>query len=157
MGLLRVRSQLSSTTANQISGPAPSFRNDAGSKVSNMSGSPPADVPSALRDDLTKFFRLLSDETRLRLILFLLREGELHVSDLCERLGHSQPAVSHHLAMLRLGELIRVRRDGKFNYYALSDRRLILLLRQMFSNAPSERPELRFGGLCLRQYSPGAP
>jgi DNA-binding transcriptional ArsR family regulator len=62
----------------------------------------------------------VSDPTRLQLVL-LLTEGEMHVGGLCEHLSQSQPAVSHHLALLRHGGLIAPRRQGKNNYYALTE------------------------------------
>ncbi|MFO0954482.1 MAG: metalloregulator ArsR/SmtB family transcription factor, partial [Isosphaeraceae bacterium] len=48
--------------------------------------------------ELAQVFKLLSDETRLRILFYLAQNSELHVTDLCTRLGQSQPAVSHHLA-----------------------------------------------------------
>src|SRR5262245_48500599 len=45
-----------------------------------------------LEKDLVQVFKLLSDETRLRILMYLAREHELHVSALCDRLGQSQPA-----------------------------------------------------------------
>jgi DNA-binding transcriptional ArsR family regulator len=62
----------------------------------------------------------VSDPTRLQVIL-MLSEGEKHVGALCESLGQSQPAVSHHLALLRHGSIIAPRRQGKNNFYALTD------------------------------------
>jgi DNA-binding transcriptional ArsR family regulator len=62
----------------------------------------------------------LSDPTRLQIIL-MLSEGERHVGSLCSELNQSQPAVSHHLALMRHGGVIIPRRDGKNNYYTLSD------------------------------------
>jgi len=62
----------------------------------------------------------VSDPTRLQ-VLSLLSEGERHVGGLCEALTQSQPAVSHHLALLRLGGLIDRRRQGKNNIYRLTD------------------------------------
>ena len=62
----------------------------------------------------------LSDPTRLQVIL-MLSEGERHVGSLCSELNQSQPAVSHHLALLRHGGVIVPRRDGKNNYYTLTD------------------------------------
>ena len=67
----------------------------------------------------------LSDPTRLQLIL-LLSEGEKHVGALCEQLNQSQPAVSHHLALLRHGNVIAPRRQGKNNYYNLTDTGVVL-------------------------------
>jgi len=56
--------------------------------------------------------RMLADPTRLRL-LWLLSGDELDVSTLAERLGVARPAVSQHLAKLRLVGLITQRRDGR--------------------------------------------
>ena len=74
-------------------------------------------LPEQLEKDLVQVFKLLSDETRLRILLYLTQQGELHVTALCDRLGQSQPAVSHHLALLRVAGLIEARRDGKHNFY----------------------------------------
>ena len=63
----------------------------------------------------------VSDPTRLQVIL-LLAVGEQHVGSLCEQLGQSQPAVSHHLALLRHGGVISPRRQGKHNFYSLTDK-----------------------------------
>lgn len=62
----------------------------------------------------------VSDPTRLQVVLTL-AEGERHVGALCEMLGHSQPAVSHHLALLRHGGIIAPRRQGKNNFYGLTE------------------------------------
>ena len=63
----------------------------------------------------------VSDPTRLQ-VLMLLSEKERNVTELCTDLGtQSQPAVSHHLALLRHGRLIEPRRAGKHNYYALTE------------------------------------
>jgi len=62
----------------------------------------------------------VSDPTRLQVIL-ILADGERHVGALCEQLNQSQPAVSHHLALLRHGGIISPRRQGKNNFYSLTD------------------------------------
>ena len=67
--------------------------------------------------DLAASFKLLADETRLRVLSLLVQHGELNVRTLCEQLDQSQPAVSHHLALLRHAGMIRARRDGKHNFY----------------------------------------
>jgi len=62
----------------------------------------------------------VSDPTRLQVIL-MLSAGEKHVGALCEELNQSQPAVSHHLALLRHGSIIVPRRQGKNNFYGLTE------------------------------------
>ena len=78
------------------------------------------ELSDQLEKDLVQVFKLLSDETRLRVLMYLAREGELHVTALCDKLGQSQPAVSHHLALLRHGGIIAPRRQGKNNFYSLT-------------------------------------
>jgi DNA-binding transcriptional ArsR family regulator len=72
-------------------------------------------------DRLTGLFRLLSDKTRVH-ILMLLAEGERNVSTLCEQLSLPQPTVSHHLGLLRQHEIIVNRRSGKQVFYQLNPR-----------------------------------
>ncbi len=62
----------------------------------------------------------VSDPTRLQVIM-ILSEGEQHVGALCAQLSQSQPAVSHHLALLRHGGIIAPRRQGKNNFYSLTE------------------------------------
>jgi len=70
-------------------------------------------------EQLTALFRLLSDKTRLN-ILLLLAEGERNVTSLCEGLGLPQPTVSHHLGLLRMNNVIASRRHGKQVFYSLN-------------------------------------
>ena len=62
----------------------------------------------------------LSDPTRLQVVT-LLSEGERHVGGLCDQFKMSQPALSHHLALLRHGGIVDRRRQGKNNFYSLTD------------------------------------
>ena len=62
----------------------------------------------------------VSDPTRLQVVT-LLNEEERHVGGLCDQFNLSQPAVSHHLALLRLGGIVDRRRQGKNNFYSLTD------------------------------------
>ena len=65
-------------------------------------------------------FKQVSDPTRLQVVT-LLTEGERHVGGLCGQFNLSQPVVSHHLALLRLGGIVDRRRQGKNNFYSLTD------------------------------------
>ncbi len=62
----------------------------------------------------------VSDPTRVQIIT-LLSEGEHHVGALCDHFNMSQPAVSHHLALLRLAGIVDRRRQGKNNFYTLTE------------------------------------
>lgn len=66
------------------------------------------------------FFKCLADETRLRSLLLIAREGELCVCELMEALQQSQPKISRHLAQLRQCELLSDRRQGQWVFYRLS-------------------------------------
>jgi DNA-binding transcriptional ArsR family regulator len=70
-------------------------------------------------EQLTAMFRLLTDKTRLN-ILLLLSAGERNVSSLCQELQLPQPTVSHHLGLLRQGNVIENRRAGKQVFYGLN-------------------------------------
>jgi ArsR family transcriptional regulator, arsenate/arsenite/antimonite-responsive transcriptional repressor len=99
-----------------------------------------ADIPTLPLTDrtlssLTQTFKLLADESRLRILLTLAREGETHVSALCEMLGQSQPAVSHHLTLMRMAGLVGFRREGKFNFYRMDAMLLGDLLERLFADA----------------------
>ena len=82
-----------------------------------------ADAGRRLRQAQQAAVRLkqVSDPTRLRIIV-MLAEGERHVGAISEVVDQSQPAVSHHLALLRHGGLIAPRREGKNNFYGLTER-----------------------------------
>jgi DNA-binding transcriptional ArsR family regulator len=72
-------------------------------------------------------FKLLADNTRLR-ILWALLHGEHSVGDLADHVGAQAPAVSQHLAKLRMSRLVRVRKDGNRVFYAADNahvRRLV--------------------------------
>lgn len=103
-----------------------------------------------LEKDLVQVFKLLSDETRLRILLYLTRERELHVTALCDKLGQSQPAVSHHLALLRVAGLIEARRDGKHNFYHVRTQHFYRLMSEAFAGFVGDGTEqLRFEDFVL--------
>lgn len=64
-------------------------------------------------------FKLLADETRLRLLL-LLKEHELTVAELSSTLQLAQPRISTHLAKLKEQRFVLGRKDGVSTYYRLN-------------------------------------
>lgn len=71
--------------------------------------------------DLSEFFKVFGDSTRISIIAVLYKEGELCVCDIAHALGASQSAISHQLRILRTSGLVKPRREGKTIYYALDD------------------------------------
>ncbi|CZF77673.1 metalloregulator ArsR/SmtB family transcription factor [Grimontia marina] len=68
-----------------------------------------------------QFFKLLSDETRVRCLLVIAREQKACVAELTTALNESQPKISRHLALLRSSGLILDTRQGQWVFYRLSD------------------------------------
>ena len=68
---------------------------------------------------LTRLFRALGDETRLRIVA-LLSHGELCVCHIEKALDLSQPNVSRQLGVLRMAGVVDARREGPWVYYALA-------------------------------------
>ncbi|WP_067811787.1 ArsR/SmtB family transcription factor [Actinomadura kijaniata] len=79
-------------------------------------------------------FALLADPTRLHL-LWLLAEGEADVTELTSASGGARPAVSQHLAKLRLADLVRSRREGRRVVYSLRDGHLRGLVNEALNHA----------------------
>lgn len=112
---------------------------------SERTTAPFPELSEQLEKDLVQVFKLLADETRLKILMYLLREGELHVSALCDKLGQSQPAVSHHLALLRVAGIIEPRRDGKHNFYSVREKHFHQLVGELFTTiSDPQRDEFRF-------------
>lgn len=83
---------------------------------------PTISAPAVNRPDLsrlTRQFRALSDETRLR-IIDLLRGGERCVCELTDALDAGQSLLSFHLKTLKDAGLVTDRREGRWAYYALN-------------------------------------
>ena len=77
-------------------------------------------LPADLIQDVCQLFRLLADQTRLRIVM-LLTNGPKNVGELCKQLNLPQPTVSHHLGLLRMSRLISNRRNGKQVIYSVND------------------------------------
>ncbi len=76
------------------------------------------DEESAL--DASELFTQLSSPTRIRLLSVLSIE-EMCVCELADTLAMSQPAISHHLRLLRQSGVVKYKKDGKRVIYYISD------------------------------------
>lgn len=99
-----------------------------------MSAQPDKDPASAEFDAAVAVFKLLADQTRLRIIWALLH-GEHSVNELADHVGVRPPAVSQHLSKLRLAHLVRMRRDGTRIFYALENEHIQRLASEALQHA----------------------
>jgi DNA-binding transcriptional ArsR family regulator len=76
----------------------------------------------------SRLFKALSDTTRLK-ILMLLNIREMCVCEIMVALDLTQPTASHHLGILEAVGLIKDRREGKWVFYSLKDKRVVNLMR----------------------------
>lgn len=83
-----------------------------------------------------EFFKALAHPLRIA-VLDALRQGELGVNELCERLGVEQSSLSQQLAVLRSRNIVVGRKEGLNVYYSVRDTtvfRLLDVARQIFNN-----------------------
>ncbi len=69
--------------------------------------------------DAARFFQVLSDESRLKILWLLHHSPEICVCDLMHVLEIPQPKTSRHLATLRHAHLVLDRRQANWTYYSL--------------------------------------
>lgn len=79
--------------------------------------------------ELARIFQVMADATRLRIISLLAR-SELCVCDIAAALEMSQSAVSHQLRVLRMMQLVKVRKEGRVANYSLDDEHVLKLYTQ---------------------------
>jgi ArsR family transcriptional regulator len=79
----------------------------------------------------SEFLKAFSDASRLKILLALANEG-LCVNGICEIVGQSQPAVSHHLRQLRSQRIVDFRKEGRNTVYYLDDEHIEDIIRTTF-------------------------
>jgi len=80
--------------------------------------------------ELAEMFRLMSDPTRLRIILACL-DAPVSVGDMADGLGLSASLVSHHLRLLRAARLLQADRRGRQVFYVVGDSHIRSMLTDM--------------------------
>ncbi|WP_201778937.1 ArsR/SmtB family transcription factor [Rhodopirellula islandica] len=80
----------------------------------------PVTIDAEACERAAAIFRALGDPQRLRLLM-LLEASERCVSEVCELLDESMPAISQRLRLLKSERIVRSRRDGKHVFYSLAD------------------------------------
>ncbi|MFF4217789.1 ArsR family transcriptional regulator [Streptosporangium nondiastaticum] len=99
---------------------------DVEEDLSEGLGDPAADVLT----EAAAAFGLLASPARLHLV-WALAQGESDVTALAERVGGALPAISQHLAKLKLAGLVRSRREGRRMVYLVDDPHVVTIVRLM--------------------------
>jgi ArsR family transcriptional regulator len=99
--------------------------------------------------NLSKLFKSLSDETRLRIIRIFLR-GTFHVNEIFYIVNGKQSNISHHLKILLESQLISYKKEGSIIYYTLNDiqnnnslKMIINAIKQEEENIPHYHEDLK--------------
>lgn len=79
---------------------------------------------------LSEVFKVLGDQTRIKILSLLAAEEELCVCDIAETLEMGQSAISHQLRVLRTARLVKFRKEGKEALYSLDDHHVLTLMGQ---------------------------
>jgi ArsR family transcriptional regulator, arsenate/arsenite/antimonite-responsive transcriptional repressor len=89
--------------------------------------------------DPVLFAKAISDDTRQK-IMSVCCCCELSVNEIVEKVGFSQPTISHHLAILRDAGLVSIREEGKQTFYTLNQDQVVYCCGQlMVKFAPEEK------------------
>jgi DNA-binding transcriptional ArsR family regulator len=86
--------------------------------------------------------KAIANPSRL-VILCQLAEGERSVGELERAVGLSQSGISQHLAVLRRGDVVKIRRDGQTVFYSLAGSDVVTLmgtLHAVFCREPGRGP-----------------
>jgi ArsR family transcriptional regulator, arsenate/arsenite/antimonite-responsive transcriptional repressor len=95
-----------------------------------------------MKFDPVLFAKAIADDTRQK-IMSACCCCELSVNEIVEKVGYSQPTISHHLAILRDAGLVDSREDGKQTYYTLNQERIAVCCGQiMLKFAPESETTL---------------
>ncbi len=114
--------------------PAYYVRMSARMHLSPAQGSHPQEPGPRAFEAAAELLALLADRTRLAL-LHTLAAGEADVASLTGAVGAARPAVSQHLARLRMSGLVTTRKEGRRVIYALTDGHLKRLVAEALGTA----------------------
>lgn len=92
-------------------------------------------VSSDQIDLASEVLTLLSDPTRIRIVLTLQENSELSVNALAEAVGKKPSGVSQHLARMRMARMVTTRQQGTSVLYRLVDEHALTLIIEALNQA----------------------
>lgn len=81
-----------------------------------------------------KVLKLISEESKLRIMLLLAKGGSCRVTEISDTLGMNQTTVSHHLSLLRAADLVVTDREGTNIFYDINDELWREMGKEFFDN-----------------------
>jgi DNA-binding transcriptional ArsR family regulator len=101
--------------------------------------------------EASSLLKSLANPDRLSIVCLLL-EGECSVGELEQHLGIRQPTLSQQLSELRSAGILATRREAKYVYYRVADRRaekIVGTLREIYGGLENWRARLTAGGAAV--------
>jgi ArsR family transcriptional regulator len=83
-----------------------------------------------MKVDPVLFAKAIADETRQKIMSQCCCDW-LSVNEIVEKVGFSQPTISHHLAILRDAGLVNIREEGKQTFYSLNQENIVICCGQL--------------------------
>ncbi len=103
---------------------------------------------------MNDFFKVLSDETRLRCLVLILENKEVCVCELIHALALPQSKISRHLSIIKLNGLITQRRSGQWVLYSINPRLsnfknkiIATVLDELKNNSPYTEDKIRLSNM----------
>lgn len=92
------------------------------------------DLSTEAHQMVTRIFKALSDQNRLRIMYMILQEPS-SVGHITHTLSLSQSNVSHQLRVLKEAKLVKSERHGQSMIYSVHDRHVATLIQQAIDHA----------------------
>lgn len=89
---------------------------------------------------IAKILETLKDPIRLRILLFLIRNGPTNVGDIASQFQITRPAISHHLRILKDGQTANSEKRGQEVFYSANTRLVAQALRELADRLDAKAP-----------------
>ena len=88
--------------------------------------------------NIVEMLSVLAEPTRIKILEYISREGELCAKDILPMFAITQPTLSHHLNLLLDNKILSARKDGRFVYYKVDKKSMDALkkLVESFTEPP---------------------
>lgn len=103
-------------------------------------------------EEVAYLLKAIAHETRLCVVMQLLKNEELNVSELREYMECEQSLLSHHLTDMRAKGVLNCRRSGKNNYYSLKDKRIANVMKCLI-NCEDNSSETKLSEINLNKLN----